>query len=370
MDITIPKNQLQRALSLVQNIVEKKSTIPILANVLLIAKEGHLRVAAMDMEMAAVVKVPATIRHPGKTTINARVLTELVKELPDTDVTLKLLEGDRLDITARSSRTKVVGINADEYPQLTGMDIVPGNKIPAAQLLDMINKTLYAVSYDETRFTLNGVCLELLDDGSLRLVATDGHRLAFVTRPCGTIRFEDRVIVPRKGIQEIRKLLDEQVDGEVAIEVAMKEGLFVVETSDAKLAMRLIDGEFPDYHQVVPTGPGTVAVVDNGEFVGALRRVALMVSDKTKCVKLDFSPTLLRISSSSSELGEAKEELAVEYSGEPLSIGFNARYLVDIAASFGEDQRLAIELHGDVGPGRFYPASDESCVGIVMPMRL
>lgn len=372
MNINIPKGQLSRVLSMVQNIVEKKTTMPILSNVLLSAADGQLKVSATDLEITAVARTPATVHGAGSTTVNAKVLSEIVRELPEADVTLKLLEGERLEISALSSKLKIVGVNAGEYPSLPGMAVEVRSRVSASQLLEMINRTIYAVSTDETRFNLNGVCFEPIGEKEgellLRMVATDGHRLSMVTRPTSDLRFSERVIVPRKGLQELRKLLDEEVSAEVGLDV--RDGFLVLETGEAKVSMRLIDGEFPDYNQVLPTTKGEVAAIPTAEFTQALRRVSLMVSDKGKCVKLDFSREHLRISSSSPELGEAREELPVTYAGEPLSVGFNARYLLDIAASIGEEPTLKVELNGELGPGKFFGEKDESCIAIVMPMRL
>lgn len=374
MEITIAKAELARALYLTQSIVERKTTMPILANVLISAADRKVKFSATDLEITAVATVPAEVRSPGSTTVNAKVFGDIVRELPEGDVTLRLTEGHRIEVTARTSKVRINGVTADEYPSLPGVGFAPKTKFSSAQLLEMIEKTLYAVSLDETRYNLNGVCFELVpgkgkkDGRSLRMVATDGHRLALITRPVGDMELPEQSIVPRKGLTEIKKFLDAGSDKPVTMD--FHNGFLVVESGDAKVAMRLIDGEFPDYNQVLPQKKGVDAVINSAEFAQALRRVALMVTDKGKCVKLDFAKNKLRISSSSPELGEANEELEVKYPGAPLSIGFNARYLLDIASSLQENQPLTIELHGELGPGRFFPEGDESYTAIVMPMRL
>ncbi len=374
MDITISKAELNRALYLTQSIVERKTTMPILVNVLISASDRKLKIAATDLEITAMATAAAEVRSPGSTTVNAKVFADIVRELPDGEVTVKLGEGERVEITAKNSKLKMIGVTAEEYPSLSGLAFTPKSKLPAPQLLEMIEKTLYAVSFDETRYNLNGVCFELTggkgkkDPQSLRMVATDGHRLALVTRPVSGMSFTERVIVPRKGLTEVKKIVEGAGDKDIGFDIV--DGFLVVESGDAKIAMRLIDGEFPDYNQVLPKDKGTVATLNAGEFAQALRRVVLMVSDKNKCVKLDFAKSSLRISSSSPELGEASEELAVSYDGKPLSVGFNAKYLLDIALSIQESQNLAMELHGELGPGRCYAEGDEAYEAIVMPMRL
>ncbi len=371
MELTINKNDLNKALSSVQSVVHKKTTMPILSNALLNASDGQLNVSATDLEIALSAKASAKISKEGSTTVNAKVLYDVVKELPDAEVTLKLGDGERLEVVCGKSRTRIIGASAEEFPGLPGQGISPKAKIQSKQLSDIISKTIYSVSMDETRFNLNGVNFEIVDsdkDKALRLVATDGHRLAMITRPAGNLNFQKSVLVPRKGLLEITKLINEYPSEDIL--VGVDEGFIVIEAPGAKLSIRLIDGEFPDYRQVMPKTKGVKAFVNGAELAMALRRVSLMVTDKAKGTKLDFSNGNLRISSYSPELGDASEEISVDYKGEPLSVGFNARYLLDIISAVTENQRFVLELHGELGPGKVYPESDESCLAIVMPMRL
>lgn len=372
MDLTISKSELSKAIQVTQSIVEKRATMPILANVLLTAADGKLKISATDLEITAVVTAQARVKAPGSTTVSAKVFSELARELPDGDVRIKLSDGERIEITCGKSKYRINAVSADEYPSLPGISFDVRNKISAKQLQEMINKTIYAVSQDETRFNLNGVCFEIVSDGkkqkALKMVATDGHRLAIISRPIGDLNLKDRVIVPRKGLAEIRKVLELQQDNEIGFDI--NEGFLVLESKECKISMRLIDAEYPDYTQVIPKHSSVVAALSSDELSQALRRVALMVTDKSKCIKLDFNGDTLKVQSSSPELGDAHEELAIQYNGKPLSIGFNAKYLLDIAASLGENQTLNIELNGELGPGKFSSANDSSYFGIVMPMRL
>lgn len=373
MDILISKNDLNRALLITQSIVEKKTTMPILANVLLSAADKHLRISATDFEVTAVLGVNATVKSTGSTTVNAKVFGDVVRELPDGDVLLRLGKSERLEISARNSLFKMIGVSAEEYPSLPGIGTSPRGKISSRQFLEMINKTIYAVSQDDTRFNLSGVCFEMTTGAkksqkALRMVATDGHRLSMITRPVEGLDFEGRIIVPRKGLNEIKKILDSDTDTPVGIGVS--NGFFVLENGEATISIRLIDGEFPDYNQVIPKERGISATLPADILAQALRRASLMVTDKGKGVRMDFSPGILRISSSSPELGESSEELEIQYTGKQLSVGFNARYILDIASSIMEGQKINIELNGELGPGKFYSDGDESYFGVVMPMRL
>jgi DNA polymerase-3 subunit beta len=371
MELTINKSELTKALSCIQSIVQKKTTMPILSNALISASKEGLNLSATDLEIALSAKVPAKISKEGSTTVNAKVLYDVVKELPDAEVTLKLGEGERLEVVCGKSRTRIIGASAEEFPGLPGQGLSPKAKMPSKQLSEIISKTIYSVSMDETRFNLNGVNFEIVDGDkakSLRLVATDGHRLAMITRPAGNLNFKGSVLVPRKGLLEINKLISEYPSDEIA--VGVEDGFIVTEAPGVKLSIRLIDGEFPDYRQVMPKSKGVKATVNGAELAMALKRVSLMVTDKAKGAKLDFSNGTLRISSYSPELGDASEEISVDYKGDTLSVGFNARYILDILTAVNESQRFVLELHGELGPGKIYPESDESCLAIVMPMRL
>lgn len=385
MDITLPKAELAKLLHITLAIAEKKSTMPIYGNLLLIAEDGMLKITASSGEITALAKAKANITDKGSITVSARMFGDLVRELPDSDVTIKTLERGRIEVIAANSKSKLVGVSADEYPTPKSLVLDTRCKLSAKILADMISKTVYAVSLDEGRYNMNGVCLELMKDSavaSLRMVATDGHRLAMITRPLegaeftslvpkGSNRKEgelDHVIVPRKGIAEVRKALE--VSGEALVGVDIIHGFLVVESETWKLVVQLVDSEFPNYDQVLPKAEGVKAAVLSSQLEHALKRVSLVVTDKNRGVRLDFHNNLLRISSSSPEVGEGLDELDVQYKGRELSVGFNAKYILDILATVGENQPFILELSGDTGPGKLYAESDESAIGIVMPLRL
>ncbi len=385
MEITIPKTELAKLLHVTLAIAEKKSTMPILANVLLSAEEKSFKVTASDLEITAIASCGASVKKQGAITVSAKMFGDLVRELPEGDVTIRATDRDRVEVVAGSSKLKIVGVSAEEYPVPPGLSLKTKCKLPAPTLIEMINKTLYAVSLDEGRYNMNGVCLEMSKEGKtsgLRMVATDGHRLALITRPIEGVEFTglsakgskktetsaDHVIVPRKGIAEVRKALE--TAGDVPVGVDVSEGFMVVEGPTWKLVVRLLDSEFPNYSQVLPNAPGNKVTVLSSQLSQALKRVSLVVSDKNKGVRFDFFPNLLRISSSSPEVGEAQEEVDIQYSGKEFSVGYNARYIIDVLAAVSENQPFVMDLAGETGPGKFYTESDESCFGIVMPLRL
>lgn len=385
MEITITKTELARLLHITAAIAEKKTTMPILGNLLLSADDGTLKVTASDIEVTAVALAKATVKRKGSITVSAKMFGDLVRELPEGEVTVKTGERDRVEVLAGGSKLKIMGVSAEEYPAQTNINLATKCKLSSQTLVDMINKTLYAVSQDEGRYNMNGVCLELLREGknsALRMIATDGHRLAMITRPLEGLNFTslvakgeknkesevDHVIVPRKGLSEVRKALETLDDTPVGVDVI--NGFLVVESATWKLVAQLLDSDFPNYEQVLPKAEGVKVAVLSSQLAHALKRVSLVVSDKNKGVRLDFFNNLVRISSSSPEVGEALEELEVQYKGRELSVGFNARYIIETLATIGENQPFIMELSGETGPGKMYAESDESAIGIVMPLRL
>jgi DNA polymerase-3 subunit beta len=384
MDITISKSELSKLLHITQAIAEKKSTMPILGNLHLLADEKSFKITGSDLEITAIASGAAEVRKTGAVTVNSKVLGELVRELSDDEITIRTTDRERVEIISAGSKLKIIGQSADEYPVPPGLSLPTKCKLSAKTLSEMINSTLYAVSQDEGRYNMNGVCLELTSDKkpALRMVATDGHRLAMITRPVEGVAFTaltakgagktgeipDNVIVPRKGLSEVRKALE--TAGDAAVGVDVNEGFLVVEGPAWKLVVRLLDSEFPNYEQVLPKVPGSKISVLSSDLAQALKRVSLVVSDKNKGVRLDIFENLVRITSSSPELGEALEELPVHYKGKDFSVGFNARYVLDVLNSIGESQPFVMELGGEIGPGKFFAESDESYISIVMPLRL
>jgi DNA polymerase-3 subunit beta len=385
MEITIPKDELAKLLHITLAIAEKKSTMPIYGNLLLTANDGTLQITATDAEVTAVASAKAKVKIKGAITISAKMLGELVRELPEGDVTINVGERARVEVIAGNSNLKIVGVSAEEYPVPTGLSLPTKCKISAKTLNEMINKTIYAVSLDEGRYNMNGVCVELVREGkktALRMVATDGHRLALITRELDGVEFtslvpkgsktkdneRDNVIVPRKGLSEVRKALETVGDAQVGVDVI--DGFLVVESVNWKLVARLVDSDFPNYEQVLPKAEGVKVAFLSSQMEHALKRVSLVVSDKNKGVRLDFLNNLVRISSSSPEVGEGLDEVEVQYKGRDMSVGFNARYIIDALSTIGENQPFILELSGETGPGKMYAEADESAIGIVMPLRL
>ena len=374
MKLSISKSEFLRGLGRIQSIVEKRNSMPILANILLEAGEqgddARLQLSATDLEVGIRSLHPAKVKQAGGLTVSAKKLFEIVRELPDDPIDLEAAPNSYLAIRCNRSRFTLAGTAAEEYPTLPEFSPEKTVPISAGILSAMIERTIYAASLDETRYNLNGVYFEVLgESGEIRLVATDGHRLACVDREIeGDISaLASGVIIPRKGLGELKRLVDEEDAEEIELAFADNNGL--ARKGDVTLVMRLIEGEFPNYNQVIPKDLNRHIILPTDTLVRALRRAVLLSSERSRAVKLEFSEGQLVISSSNPDLGDAREELDVDYAGEPLSIGFNARYMLDAIGAI-QSKEIRLSFQDELSPARVTPPGDEKTLAVVMPMRI
>jgi len=375
MELKIGAAELARALGRSQGIVEKKSTMPILSHVLLEAKKGGLlHVSATDLDLSVSSEHACDVAKEGAVAVSAKHLYEIVRSLPEQEVSLKRAGNNYLEVTSGPSEFRIVGLPAEDFPALPKFEKVAFVAVVPGDLLGQIELTSFAASTDETRYNLNGVFFEP-QGPILRLVATDGHRLALSEKPlAGDYALKRGVILPRKGLNELKKLLTEAAEpGQEKVETMLgfAENSAIYRRPGVVLAMRLIEGTFPDYKQVIPKQGEKIVKVGRLRLLETLRRVSLLSSDKSHAVKLELSPGALRVLSQNPDLGDAKEEVPVEYAGEPLKIGFNARYLTDVAAVLKSDD-VQLELADDLSPGVLRGAGPEDAgyTAVVMPMRI
>lgn len=374
MKLSIEKAELLRALNRIQAIVEKRNSMPILANVLIEAKKdgdkGTLQFSATDLEVGVRALQPIELETPGSLTVGAKKFFEVVRELPDETVRLESTANSYLDIRCGRSHFTLAGTAAEEYPTLPEFSPEQTVSLPAELLSGMIERTMYAASVDETRYNLNGVYFEVHEDlGKLRMVATDGHRLAMVDREVtGDLKgLQSGVIIPRKGLAELKRLLDE--DETTEVELAFEGNNGFARKGEVTLAMRLIEGEFPNYQQVIPSEPGVQLILDTERLAKSLRRVVLLSSERSRAVKLEISEGEAVVTSNNPDLGDARDELDIDYAGENLSIGFNARYVLDALGSL-HAKEVRLGLQGDLSPAVLVPTNDEDALAVVMPMRI
>jgi DNA polymerase-3 subunit beta len=364
MEVVLDRDAFLKGLQMVQNIVEPRQTLPILANVLLETEEGTVRLTATDLEVGARVTVPARVVGKGAITVSARKLAEIVKELPAAAVALKV--GDNAGVSLRCAGVtyKLVGMPPDDFPPVVPASPGAWLTLEAKVLRDMLTQTSFAISHDETRYALNGVLFSLLAN-DLRLVATDGHRLALAVRTVGEVGRAVTGIVPRKAIAEVMRVLGA---GE-QVQIGITENQFVLQMPNFVMTARLIEGQFPNYEAVIPKAHPGKLVISRGAIAAALRRVSVMAEERNKPVKIVLAPAVLRIMASSQDMGEAEETLDVDYAGEELAIGFNSRYLLDAIGPI-ENEQVVIEFKDSLSPGVVRSVSDDGYCCVIMPMRI
>jgi DNA polymerase-3 subunit beta len=384
MEFSAQKTHLLRELDLVQGVVEKKATIPILSNLLLEAQGGEVRISATDLELGVRCGCPAKVKKEGSGTVPARRLLDIVRSLPEADVKLKVLENHWVQVTCERSSFKLVGMAKDNFPVLPAF---PRSQalISSEVLGTVIDRTIFAISNEETRYTLNGALL-LLKPEIVSMVATDGHRLALVEREAavGNLSGELRVLIPKKAMSELRRLVTE--GGENAnVEFAQDDShlFFSVasqESGDEKpakpgarlLIARKLTGQFPNYEAVLPRENNRVAELDRDLLASAIRRVALLADERSRAIRVQLDKDKVEIFSSSGEYGEANEILDAAYAGEPLQIGFNYQYLLDFLGVADGGGKVRLELKDDQSAGQLRPGEDAPYRYryVVMPMRI
>ncbi len=372
MKVTIERSALSKALGHVQSVVERRNTIPILSNVLLQADGGALTLTATDLDIEVSEDAPADVAGGGATTVSALTLFEIVKRLPDgAQVRLELSNSDeRLQISAGRSQFSLAVLPDDDFPSLTTEDLDVRFVMPTDDLKRLLHKTRFAMSQEETRYYLNGVYFHAEPDGDaplLRAAATDGHRLARLDAPlpdgAGAM---PGVIVPRKAIAELSRLLE---DAEDNVEIAVSTSKIRFGFGPGRLTSKLIDGSFPDYERVIPKGNANILRVDTKDFAQAVDRVATVSADRTRSIKLGLEADNLRLAVNNPEAGSALEELAVDYGGDSIEIGFNARYLLDVAQQIDGDT-ATLRLADPSSPTVIVDEEDERALYVLMPLRV
>ena len=375
MKATIERATLLRCLSHVQSVVERRNTIPILSNVLIDADGGNsVRVMATDLDLQVVETMSAaSVDQPGAITVSAHLLFDIARKLPEGSQVSLTTNENRLEVKAGRSNFKLPTLPRDDFPVIVEGDLPTSFELPARLLAELIDRTRFAISTEETRYYLNGIFLHVTDEDEplLKAAATDGHRLARFTlpRPEGAAGMPD-VIVPRKAVGELRKLLEEALDGNVLIDLSASKIRFTLGgEGGVVLTSKLIDGTFPDYSRVIPTANDKLLKVDPKLFYSGVDRVATIATEKTRAVKIGLDNDRVTLSVTSPDNGTAAEELAAEYRAEGLEIGFNANYLKDILGQIDGD---TVELHlADAGAPTLIREDDSSrALYVLMPMRV
>jgi DNA polymerase-3 subunit beta len=373
MELTVAKVDLQKELQLCQGVVEKRSTIPILSNVLLKAADGRLQIAATDLDVTILSSCAAKITTPGGVTIEAKRLFDVVRSLPDEDVRVAMQENNSMLIESGTAKFRLLGLPAEDYPTLPTVTATESYTVPLDELKTMVAKVKFAITHEETRFQLNGALLKVMPQ-KMEMVATDGHRMALINFPQGNGKkkgHELTILIPRKALEEILRL---EPGEEGTVNFGVSENHLFFDAGDRRLLARMIDVNFPNYMEVIARDNDRHVMVDRERLLSTIRRISLVANERTRAVRFDFAPGKLTVSSTNPELGDARETVPIDYSGNPFFVGLNAAYVTDFLSAVDTPQ-VSLDLKDENSQCIGHPseASDElpyEYTYVVMPMRL
>jgi len=377
MNFEIDKREFIKGLGLMQSVAGRKTTLPILSHILLEWEENSLYLTGTDLETGIREELTAKIHQKGKASVSAKKLYEIVRELPEETIQIQKKDNQWITLQCGKSLFNLAGLDPEEFPSLPTYEEENFSMVSTQLIREMIEKTAFAASNEESRYHLNGVLFAQSKQGGkeiLRMVATDGHRLSLIDRENQKIRGieEKGIIIPKKGVLEIKKIIgDRDGEGEMGIYFNSTHGFFKLGRS--LTVIRLIDGEFPEYEQVVPKGNDKKLVMVKEKIVSSLRRVSTMANERMEGVKFSLKKNTVEMSSYHQDFGDAKEEVEVVYEGPPLQVGFNARYLIE-ALNVIDAEEVLMELKDEGSPGILRPSSSATGFSnqfcIIMPMRL
>lgn len=371
MEFSVKRSDILKELELADSVVERKQTIPVLSNVLVEAEGAAVRLSATDLDLAVRSSCTAKIKKEGASTVPGRRLLEIIRSLPEADVKIKLLENHWIQVTCERSSFKLVGMAKDNFPSLPE---VPKKiaAFPAQALATLIARTGFAISNEESRYTLNGALL-LLKPEKVMMVATDGHRLAHIEREVQIegLSNELRVLVPKKAMEKLPRLLAQAAE-DANVEFAKDENHLFFSLGERMLISRILTGQFPNYEAVLPRGNERLVGLEKGSIADAIRRVSLLADERSRAIRIQVDKGKLEIFSSSGDLGEAHEVVDAEYDGEAMEIGFNYQYLLDFLNVVGDATKVRLELKDEQSAGQLRPTDDGGYQYryVVMPMRV
>jgi DNA polymerase-3 subunit beta len=370
MKITVQKEELQKKLSDIQNIVEKKNTMPILNHFLLSAEKKDAYITATDLETAFKEPIKLDIAQEGRICVPAKKLFEIVRELEE-EVTIESADSQWVKVRSGKSKFRLASLSTEEFPIWPSLGKESDKKIEeleisASLLLDMIDKSIYAAGESDTRYVLNGLLLHVKPEGMLTVVGTDGHRLAVSEKAIGVKQKEEKkLIISRKSIAELRRFL---IDESKNVNMIIGKNHILFKINEIQFLTRLIDGTYPNYEQVLPTANEKILTVDRALFTKSLRRVSIMSKERSSAVKIDINTTNMIISASNPDLGEATEELSVNYTGDAITVAFNARYILDVLNAMSSE-RVIFKLNEPLSPAIILEEGGEDYKCVIMPMR-
>ncbi len=368
MNFQISRNKFLDGIQKTLGIVEKKTTLTVLNNILIKTEPDQIKIVATDSEISLVSYYDAKIINNGMITVPARIIFEMVREIEGDVIEFQVMENNLVNVTCDKVIYKIPGTSADDFPKIMDVEDGKSMRLECKTFKQIIEKTFFAISTDEMRPNLNGVFLKVKDD-NVTAVATDGHRLSIVTKPLSEDHSKDNdiegIIIPRKGVSEIKKFIE---DGEY-INTYVDEGVFVVSKKDTTLRVSLIDADYPDYSKVIPGEGGTEIQLDNNQILHSLRRMSVMSSDKYNGVQMNIYDNKLELTSTNPDIGEAKDEIDISYSGDLIETGYNVRYLIDAMDPIG-DKVISFEVRSENGPGVIKSAGKNDYMCVIMPVKM
>lgn len=378
MEFVVNKRDFVKGLSRVQSVADKKSAMPILGNVLIVAEGGGVRLSATDLLLSVSGAMRAEVKKPGSVALHARHIFDAVKALPDGDVTVTVEKNYTARLKAGKRRFDFTGMPGEDFPTMPDPGKTALTAIPVDDLADLISLTSFSMSTDDTRPHLAAALFEMAGE-TLRMVTTDGHRLSKAERPVAGMKGASKLLIPAKGIHEVKRLLDEaraekaeKKDGGVAtiaVGAASSQGPVFFQREGVTLSSKLVDAAFPSYEQVIPTGTDRGARMNRLAFLDALRAVSLVASDRTSGVKLAMSGARVVLTSENPDVGAGMDELDAELTGPDVTIGFNSKYVIDVLGALVTDD-VALDLSGELDPGVIRPVGRDDFIGVIMPMRI
>jgi DNA polymerase-3 subunit beta len=371
MKLTIKKEEILRGLQRIQGVVDKKNTMPVLSNMLFSAGTRGVEIVATDLEIGLRGNYAAQVERPGAVAVSAKKMYEIVRELPEEDIQILVEDNNWVKIASGHSHFRLVGLPKEEYPAMPDVAEEGMISVDGGTLRDMIRKTLYAAGENDARYVLNGLFVQFSPaQGSLniRMVGTDGHRLSMIDRVIEAKHKEESVIIPKKAMMELRRILEEDETG-AALQIGFGKNHALFKRDGLVMVSKLIDGNYPNYHQVIPTQSTKTVTVSKDLLAHAVKRVSILSKEKTNAVKLQLEKNALVLSTNNPEVGEASEEIAVEYEGDAITIGFNSRYLSEVLSAM-DKPAISLEMSDPLSPCLIREEGDEHYKCVVMPMRV
>lgn len=369
MKFVIAKDKFQASLAKIQGIIERRSTIPILSNTLISGEKDRITIVATDLEIGVKELTDANVLEKGDICIHAKKLYDVVRELSDEKIEVQRQENFWISIKSGKTILNLPGMDSNEFPKFPPTESTNYFNVKVSELLEMIEKTVFAASTEESRFNLSGVYMEkVTTEGKelLRMVATDGHRLSMIDKDV-TSTLDKGVIIPRRGLTEVRRILG---DGEVEVSISLIDNNCTFKTDRNIVVVRLLEGEYPDYHQVVGNSHDKVLFIDRKEFMSSLRRAKVIASEKGEGVRFSIKANSMDINTGGPDVGNIQEEINIDYQGDPLEITFNARYLLDVL-NIIETDKVKLELKEELSAGVIRPVDGgDEYLYVIMPMRL